>query len=55
MWQIMLDKNSFTQFPVKNRVKVEYKHEVIYYNKCPEPPFYLRATGRRIIEKMVKS
>ena len=51
----MLDKNSFAQFPVKNRVKVEYKHEVIYYNKCPEAPFYLRATGRRIIEKMVKS
>ena len=43
-----------TKFQIKDLTKNQHEHDLIYYNKCPEPNCdkdYLRETGSRIIER----
>ena len=43
-----------TKFQINNLTKNPYEHDLIYYNKCPEPNCnkdYLGETGRIIIER----
>ena len=43
-----------TKLQIKDKTKDQHKHDLAYYNKCPEPTCnedYLRETGKRIIER----
>ena len=49
-------QNLSTQFNVKDRTKFEYKHNVIYFGKCPEQNCtdnYLGESARRISERII--
>ena len=45
-----------TQFNVKDKTKFEYRHDVIYFCKCPEQNCtdnYLGESARRISEEII--
>ena len=45
-----------TQFNIKDRAKLKHKHDIICFNKCPEPnctDFYLGEYARRISEWLI--
>ena len=49
-------QNLRTQFIVKDRTKFEYRHDVVYFDKCPEQNCadnYLSKSSRRISKQII--
>ena len=49
-------QNFSTQFNVKDRTKFEYRHDVVYFGKCPEhncADNYLSKSSRRISKQII--